>query len=167
MGLLNSLSNKLAKVGSWFAGLGILAMTALITFETVSRSLFQYSTLIADEVSGYLLVLTTYFGLAYVAQKDEFIRVSFFYDRIRGKYKRWLNFLIELSALAFALILTYYSFAFIFKSFILGSTSINISRTPLWIPQSCMGVGLLLLDLTLLIKTIKTYLSIVGGSKEE
>ena len=53
------------RFGAYLSALGMLVIVALISVEIGARSLFNSSTLIADEYSGYLMVTVVMLGLSY------------------------------------------------------------------------------------------------------
>jgi TRAP-type C4-dicarboxylate transport system permease small subunit len=125
-------------------------MTGLITVEVIGRSVFRVSTLVSDEMSGYLLVVLTFFGLADSLRSGSFIRVEFLYDRLSGSgARRWLDGALLLAALGYTGFLAYHFWAFVGESYRFGTTSVYFTRTPLWIPQLFMAAGTSLLLLTI------------------
>ncbi|MBI4587450.1 MAG: TRAP transporter small permease [Candidatus Rokubacteria bacterium] len=127
-----------------------MLMTALITVEVVGRSFFRVSTLVSDEMAGYLLVVLTFFGLADSLRSDSFIRVDLLYDRWGPRVKRGLDIILLLVALLYTALLAYYFWWFVGESYRFGTTSIYFTRTPLWIPQGLMAVGASMLILQIL-----------------
>ena len=63
-------------------------MMALITADVIARNVFRKSLLISDEVSGYLLVVMTFFGIAYSLRSGSLLRIEFILfalpKRLRG-----------------------------------------------------------------------------------
>ena len=143
-------ANRVAAGAAVVSGVAVVAMTALVTVEVVSRDLFNRSTLIADEMSGYLLVALTFLGLAPTLRGGGFIRIDTYHARLRGRARVALDLAIHVLALGYAVLLDWYLWQLAGDAWRLGTTSIQVSRTPLWIPQLCMAVGGLLLVLDLL-----------------
>ena len=141
---------RVAAAAGAVSGLAVVVMTALVTVEVVSRDLFNLSTLIADEMSGYLLVALTLLGLAPTLRGGGFIRIDTYRARVRGGGRRALELAIHLLALGYAGLLDWYLWRLAADAWRLGTTSIQVSRTPLWIPQACMALGGLLLVFELL-----------------
>ena len=148
--VLTAAADRVAAVAGVISGAAVVAMTALVTVEVLSRDLFGRSTLIADEMSGYLLVALTFLGLAPTLRGGGFIRIDTYRARLRGRGRLALEVAIHLLALGYAVLLDWYLWRLALDAWRLGSTSIQISRTPLWIPQACMAIGGLLLAFDLL-----------------
>ena len=143
-------ADRVAAVASAASGVAVVVMTALVTVEVLSRDLFNRSTLVADEMSGYLLVALTFLGLAPTLRGGGFIRIDTYHARLRGGARLALDLGIHVLALGYAALLDWYLWGLAWDAWRLGTTSIQVSRTPLWIPQVCMAGGGLLLVLDLL-----------------
>lgn len=127
------------------SAVAVVVMTGLIAVEVIGRSVFRVSTLVSDEMSGYLLVILTFFGLADSLRSESFIRVELVYDRFSERIRRWLDPALLVVALGYTGFLAYHFWGFVAQSYGFGSTSIYFTRTPLWIPQTFMAVGASLL----------------------
>ena len=134
------------------SGAAVVLMMGLVTFEVLLRTLANRSTLVADEMAGYLLVAMTFLGLAPSLRDGAFIRIDTYRDRLRGGARRLLDVGLVALALAYAAMVDWYLWGLLAESWRLGTTSIQVSRTPLWIPQAVMAVGGLLLVVELLLE---------------
>ena len=145
---------RLAAASAAVSGVLVVALMALVTVEVLARDLLNRSTLIADEMSGYLLVALTFIGLAPTLRGGGFIRIDTYRARLRGGARLALELAIHLLALGYAALLDWYLWGLAADAWRLGTTSIQVSRTPLWIPESCMALGGLLLVLDLLARLV-------------
>jgi TRAP-type C4-dicarboxylate transport system permease small subunit len=136
------------------SGAAVVGMMALVTFEVLLRTLANRSTLVADEMAGYLLVAMTFLGLAPSLRGGAFIRIDTYRDRLRGGARRALDVALVAVALAYAITVDWYLWDLLAGTWRLGTTSIQVSRTPLWIPQAVMAVGGLLLILELVVEMV-------------
>ena len=134
------------------SGAAVVLMMGLVTLEVLLRTLANRSTLLADEMAGYLLVAMTFLGLAPSLRGGAFIRIDTYRDRLRGPARRLLDVALVTVALAYAGTVDWYLWGLLADSWRLGTTSIQVSRTPLWIPQAVMAVGGLLLIVELLLE---------------
>lgn len=147
-------AGRVAAVAGVTSGLALVAMTVVVTIEVLSRDLFNVSTLVADEMSGYLLVAMTFVGLAPTLRGGGFIRIDTYRGRIAGHGRTALELAIHVLALGYAVVLDWYLWGLAAEAWRLGTTSIQISRTPLWMPQGLMAVGGLLLVFELLARLL-------------
>lgn len=136
------------------SGAAVVGMMALVTFEVLLRTFANRSTLVADEMAGYLLVAMTFLGLAPSLRGGAFIRIDTYRDRLRGGARRALDVALVAVALAYAITVDWYLWDLLAGTWRLGTTSIQVSRTPLWIPQAVMAVGGLLLILELVVEMV-------------
>jgi TRAP-type C4-dicarboxylate transport system permease small subunit len=132
---------RLCAVAMAVAGLAAVLMMALVTVEVIGRSFFNVSTLIADEMGSYLLVTLTFLGLAPTLRDGGFIRIDVYRARARGRARAVLDACIVVLAIGYTATLDWYLWGLAANSYRLGTTSIQVARTPLWIPQGIMAVG--------------------------
>jgi TRAP-type C4-dicarboxylate transport system permease small subunit len=144
----------LSKLGSWISGIAIMIMIFLITLEVVGRKLFGFSTLVADEFSGYLLVVITFMGAAYTLKMKGFTRMDVIYNRFKGRDRWVIDLVFSLVSLLFLIIVDYWLWVHIISSYRSRMTSISILQTPLYIPQLFMGIGVTFLVLEVVLELV-------------
>ena len=153
----------LTNLGLWTSGVAIILMILLITLEVAGRKLFGFSTLVADEFSGYLLVVTTFMGGAYTLKMKGFTRMEVIYNRFKGGGRCIVDLVFNLVSLLFLTIVDYWLWVHIASSYQSGLTSISIFQTPLYIPQLFMGIGVTFLGLEVILEIVALFL--VEGRK--
>ena len=153
-GTLAGVAAALRAAAMAVSGAAVVGMMALVTFEVLLRTFANRSTLVADEMAGYLLVAMTFLGLAPSLRGGAFIRIDTYRDRLRGGGRRLLDVALVAVALAYAVTVDWYLWSLLAGSWRLGTTSIQVSRTPLWIPQAVMAVGGLLLIVELVVEMV-------------
>jgi TRAP-type mannitol/chloroaromatic compound transport system permease small subunit len=119
----------------------LFLMGILITFEILSRAIFGYSTLVAEEISAYLLVLLLFMGLGYTLRTDGFLRVEFLFNRFPVKVQLVVELISSVLSMLYMVLLAYQSWLFVYESFDLGYRSIMPSGIRLWIPHLAIPVG--------------------------
>lgn len=157
MKVWNAFCNGLQRINKlllYFAVICIVTMTGLVTIEIIARTLFDKSTLIADEYTGYLLVAMTFFGGAYALSKGDFLRVDIIYSKFKGVNKRIMDIINGVIALIYITILTYFCYSLFLYSFKGHVVSIYFSQTPLFYPQSIMVLGSIMLLLQVITELI-------------
>ena len=140
---------KVNKLAGWLGGFCICAAALLIIAEIIIRSCFASTLYVADEFTGYLMAASSMLGLGYVEAVHGHIRMDLV-DLLREKFPkliRFLNYIAYIAAIIVALYLTWVSYKTFDQSFVNGSRSMQISETPLWIPQLFLPVGSALLFL--------------------
>lgn len=143
-------AEKLAQGGVIISCVGIALLTTLVLVEVFLRTLFSVSTMISDEMSGYLLAAIVFLSLGYTLSAKGLIRVDILYSRLRGGLKRAVNWIICLTAFGYALVLTFYLSKYAIYSYSKGVASVYFTATPLYIPQAMVAIGAVLLCLVIL-----------------
>lgn len=148
--VVGRLADLIAAGARRVAMLATLLMAALIVVEVGGRGLLRTSTLVADEMAGYLLVVLASFGLADSFASGSFIRVTLLGDRLPRPVRRRLESLLLVAALAYTAFLAYHLWSFTVSSYVEQTRSVDFSRTPLWIPRAFMAAGVSALALQIL-----------------
>jgi TRAP-type C4-dicarboxylate transport system permease small subunit len=148
----------LTNLGLWTSGVAVIFMVFLITLEVVGRKLFGFSTLVADEFSSYLLVVTTFMGAAYTLKMKGFTRMEVIYNRFRGRGRWIIDLVFSLVSLIFLIIICYWLWVHITSSYRSRLTSISILQTPLFIPQLFMGIGVSFLLFEVVLEIVNLFL---------
>ena len=128
--------NKLNKLYLYSGYLSAFFMV-LIAMTIVAQILGRFVNITVDstETAGFSLAALTFFGLSYTFHSGEHIRVTLF-TRLLGKKVRRYQ---ELFSLSFCIIitsyLTYWSWDFVYFSFIFDDISPGLLAIPFWIPR--------------------------------
>jgi TRAP-type C4-dicarboxylate transport system permease small subunit len=155
------LAGKLNRGAAALASAALLGMVGLITLQVILRKFFNSPIEYTDEVSGYLLVAVTLFGLSYAMEKGDHIRVDMGIDRLPSRVLRWLRICWCLIGIVFSLLLAFETAAYAIESARLGSVSID-SQTLMWPIQALLPAGFGLLALELLAQLF----DVVAGKPE-
>ncbi|WP_172399591.1 TRAP transporter small permease subunit [Geothermobacter hydrogeniphilus] len=147
--------DRCSRIGACLSALCMLLIVGLVATEVALRTLAGRSTLVADEYSGYLMVATVLFGLAYTLASDGHIRITILTGRLPEKPQRWFESLAALLALLLCLYLFRHACVMVYDTWSLGMTADSIAETPLWIPQLSLLAGLALLCLQLLAEMLR------------
>lgn len=127
------------------AAVCLAAMLALMLVEIGMRTFAGSSTLIADEYSGYALVALAFFGMAGAFRGGHHVRLSLGIDAVGKRSARggaYVELICVIVVVAFVAVLLLYAGQMTWQSYSRGTLAATISRTPLWIPQLLMVIGL-------------------------
>lgn len=156
---LSGVANALSTVGAVLAGIVFVGMSLLVVVDVVLRNTIGRSTLIASEYSGYALAAMTYLSLAFTFREGAHIRITFVHDRLPPAIRRPAEVLL----VAFAAVVTFVGVLsvreMVATSFERGTIAYTVARTPLWIPQGIVLIGLALL----LVQLIAYGLAVATG----
>jgi TRAP-type C4-dicarboxylate transport system permease small subunit len=126
------------------AGFFLVAIAALSLAQIVGRELGLGASSF-DEFAGWCLAASSFLGLAWTFREDEHIRMTLVVHLARGGARRTL----EITTLAVAAFLVgtfaWYACDMTLTSYRLGDVSQGLVPAPLWIPQSGMALGLVVL----------------------
>lgn len=124
-----------------------LALAVVVTVETISRKLFDFSIQGADELGGYALAVgsTIAFSLALMGRNH--IRVDVFHERFSKGAKAALNWLSIVSMAAFGAFIAWVAFKVLADTLAYHSTAQTPWATPLIVPQGVWYAGLVVFAL--------------------
>ncbi|WP_447894079.1 TRAP transporter small permease [Vreelandella sp. GE22] len=155
--LMEKASKLLNRAGAAIAVALIIYMFGHIILEIVMRLLGR-STFILDEYIGYAVATMAFLGLPYVLEKGGLIRVSLLMERI-PEPKRWpLELFSSLVTAGCFLWLSTFWLQNVQRSYQRGVVSETLAETPIWLPEGAILIGMWLISLTLLVRSLKIVL---------
>lgn len=131
-------------LGAVLSGLSVVVIVVLVLGEVVAREAFKTSFQVSVEYSTYLLVSATFFGLAYTQRAGQMIFVGLVYDTTTGLTRAWMDLARSVIAVVFGGMMTWYVAKFTYYSYSLEQVSMTVARTPLYLPQLTMVLGMFL-----------------------
>lgn len=155
LSFLEKLSDKLSKLGAYLASVLFLMLVALIMTEIIGRTFFDYSTMIADEYSGYFYLAAVFFGFAYTFTHKAHIRITLLSAKMRPSFQRYIDIFAGIMVSAILGFSLYYVWFFMLDSKEMEMLSENVSETPLYLTQIPMVIGLVFFTLVAVVFTLK------------
>jgi TRAP-type C4-dicarboxylate transport system permease small subunit len=140
---------RLSGIGSWIAAACVLMIMGLISVEVVMRY-FGKSTMVSDEISGYLYAAIVFFGLAETLRCKAFIRLESVYDRMRGRVALAARWLCVLITMGYVSVLLGDAIRDVHYLYTTDVRSDSLLRTPLFLAHAVMVIGWSMLLLQLL-----------------
>lgn len=137
----SAFADRLAEWGGAISGGALVLLCVLVTTEILARNVLNRSTMIADEISGYLNVAVVFFGLAYTIKHDGLIRVELVYKRFRGITKAIADWYGVIASLVYSGIILLFMSQYAFYAFKNDIRSAEITETPQFIPQLSVVLG--------------------------
>lgn len=128
------------------AALCLLMIMVIIVAQMVARWIgtpFPGS----SEYAGYFMAASSFLAFAYALNKGAHIRVSLFITAL-GKHRFWGELWCMVIASAAATYLAYYAVRGVELSLKFNDISQGQDATPLWIPQSVVAFGAILLAIS-------------------
>jgi TRAP-type C4-dicarboxylate transport system permease small subunit len=119
----------------------LIVMLVVIGVDILTRSLFNFSFEISDELGGYMLVVIAFVSLPVCQISDSFHHVELVQSRLSPFGRTVSHVIFDVLSLAFCVLLLWQLTRFELSSFRFGDRAPTYLATPLWIPQSAMMLG--------------------------
>ena len=154
-----NLSEKIIKYSGYCSSGLFILIGFIVSFEVIARYIFNEPTIWVNEASRFLQIWATYLALTYTFHKKDFIRITFFYDRLNDKGKKILDFISFLFIISFSLIVVYYGWLIAYDSLETGRTSATILDVPSFYTE-------LAIPLCFLFLVIRVFAEIIAFIKD-
>ena len=148
MAALRRSLDRLYLAAGALAGLFLAAIGVLVLLSIVTRLLGIYVAGLTD-YAGYAMAASSFLALAYTFGRGGHIRVELFLAKLSGRRRRWAELWCLAAGTFLAGYLAWFSVKMVRVSHMLGDVSESADATPLWIPQSAMALGAVLLAVAL------------------
>jgi TRAP-type C4-dicarboxylate transport system permease small subunit len=145
MGLVQTSIKKCNAALGLVSGLGVLAMGLILAYEVVTRYFFNAPTIWAQETATYLYMWTMLAAASYTLQEGKHVHVDLLTERLPLRAKMLAEIVTSAIGLCFCAIVTIQAYQMIAATVHFGKVSATPLRVPLWIPQSALFIGFLLL----------------------
>jgi TRAP-type C4-dicarboxylate transport system permease small subunit len=151
--------DMLARIGGHLGAACLFALTALILAEIGSRNLLNHNLRFAWEYSSYLMGAGFLFGAAVTLRAGGHIRVTVLLAQLGPAGKRIIEIVAAAGGTALTVFLAWSLLRFTMRAYEAGQTSIS-SNTLLWIPQSLVVAGAVMLALQMIARLIQALLDL-------
>lgn len=164
------LTNSIDQVCRWAADMACIClglMVLVLCVEIIARGFSASSPLSTWEFAGYLQAAVVMLGAGYTLQTGGHIRVNLLMARLGEKGMRVLDILCSVLGLAVMAVICWALVDVFWSSLQTGRRSYFVSATPLWIPQSVLVLGSVLLTLQFGARALKGVLGLPVEHDEE
>jgi TRAP-type C4-dicarboxylate transport system permease small subunit len=127
------------------SGLGVLAMGLILGYEVVLRYFFNAPTIWAQETATYLYMWTMLAAASYTLQEGKHVHVDLLVERVPPRARHLLAVATGAIGTVFCAIVAIQAYEMIAATVRFGKVSATPLRVPLWIPQSALLLGFVLL----------------------
>lgn len=148
------LFDGLIRVGAYIAGGLIIITTVMIFYEVILRSFFHKPTSWATELSIYAIIGSAFLGSAYAVRSYSHITVDLLINNVNDRWKTIFAYISNSLGLLFSIILTYYGYLHVMKTYELGVTSASLLRIPMYLPELFIPIGGTLLCIAFILQII-------------
>ena len=119
----------------------VIVMLVVIGVDILTRSLFNFSFEISDELGGYMLVVISFVSLPVCQISDSFHHVELIQSRLSPFGRAVSQIIFDVLSLVFSALLLWQLTRFELSSFRFDDRAPTYLATPLWIPQIAMMLG--------------------------
>jgi TRAP-type C4-dicarboxylate transport system permease small subunit len=163
MDRLYELADRVSRGATWFSG-GLLLLSALlISVDVFGRKIFGVSMGGSDEIGGYVLAISTSWGLSFALIRRANIRIDALYSRLAPPVTAWLDLVALVLMGLFMSFVTWFSAQLWLSSVDMGSTANTPLQTPLLIPQGLWVAGFLVFLLVLAVLLARVIILLARG----
>ena len=138
-------TDRFYTLSAYICGALLLLLALFITYQVVARKVGFIMAEGTDQNSGYVMVFAITWGFCYALRTGGHVRIDVLLP-LMSKRVRWLADWTALGSIAaLACITAWRVWADVIISYDLPAFSLSYPRTPLWIPQTVLGIGISLL----------------------
>jgi len=119
-------------------------ISSLTTGSAIGLSIPSYA-----DFTGFFLAAASFFALAFTLREGGHIRVTLFIQHTSTKFRRIIEFWCIGLASAVSIYFSWYAWLLVVEAFEYNDLSSGMIPVPLWIPQSAMLAGLVVLSIAL------------------
>jgi TRAP-type C4-dicarboxylate transport system permease small subunit len=131
----------------------LVVMLVLIAVDIVTRSVFNFSFEVSDEVGGYMLVVICFLSLSPCHVNGSFHQVEFVQAQLSPRARSISQLVFGLLSLAACGLLAWQFIRLEMSSWRFGDVTPSYLSTPLWLPRLPMALGMIALGFSL-VRTI-------------
>ena len=111
------------------------------------------------QLAGYAFAAASFLGLGYTFRTDGHIRVSVLIRSVSTRGRFWLEAWCLCVACLVSLFLSWSTVIYVYDSLYFGDVSPGALAVPLWIPQSAMAFGLIVLSVAIMDRAVEFALA--------
>ena len=144
------------KILEWlYTGSGVLAgifliLIAVLSLAQISGRMLGFDAYSFDDFAGFCMAASSFLGLAHTYRRNEHIRVALLIDRFSGGTRRALETLCLGASALLICFFAWYATDMAWTSHVINDVSQGLVAVPLWLPQSGMALGLVIMAVALI-----------------
>tara|TARA_B100000886_G_scaffold201750_1_gene139344 strand:- start:305 stop:790 length:486 start_codon:yes stop_codon:yes gene_type:complete len=153
---INNYLEKIYKFSGYIAALFLLFIAVFILLGVLSR-IFGFYIRGLSEYSGYCMAASTFFALAYTFSEGGHIRITLFLEKLNNKFRKIFEIWCLLTATIFSGYLAFYFIKMLVISYKFKERSEGADEILIWIPQSPLALGSLILFVCIFHHLLKCF----------
>lgn len=157
--LLDRGCEELAVIGGWM----LVAAALFVSSEVIGRKFFQVSLDGANEISGYVVAITSAWAFSYTLVQRAHIRIDAVYGRVSARAAALIDVMSAVTLAIFALMLVWFSFRLLEFAWVNNTRANTPLQTPQWIPLLLWYAGLVLFLVMSVIQSLRSGRLLLAG----
>ncbi len=153
-GILATLDSVVGRIEAWTLGWSILALAGFTVANVIGRFVFDRSIYFMEELSEFLMVLITFFGLGYVTRMGRHIRMTALYDQLPPRARKLLMIVIAAVTAAVMLVLAWYALEYVQRTAARGKVTPAL-QVPLYLAYIPVVLGFTLSGVQYLLTVLR------------
>jgi TRAP-type C4-dicarboxylate transport system permease small subunit len=122
-------------------GAMLIASAIYVSADLIARKVLNLSLVGANEISGYVLAVSTAWAFSYALLKRSHIRIDVFYQYLPRHWRAAIDVMAIAALAGFAAIFVWYANRYFLQVWERGTRSITSLALPLWIPMLAWYAG--------------------------
>ena len=155
---INFYLKKIYKFSGYIAAL-FLILIAIFILIGISSRIFGFYIRGLSEYSGYCMAASTFFALAYTFGEGGHIRITLFIEKLNKKLRKIFEIWCLSIASIFSGYLAFYFVKMLIISFKFEERSEGADEILIWIPQSSLAIGSIILFVCILHNLLKYFIN--------
>jgi TRAP-type C4-dicarboxylate transport system permease small subunit len=162
---LNRIADGLSRTFELIAETALVVLLLLVAHEVFLRYVFNAPTQYSVELSEYLLVLLSFFSIAYVLQRDRHVRVTFVRELLPPRGRAAADLVAYALLVGYGAVLIYYGGEMSLTAFQGDDRSSSLVSFPLFIPYALIPLGALALALQAAVQVADAVRRLRAGAR--
>ena len=157
MNKINFCLEKIYKFSGHLAAIFLIFIAIFILLGIFSR-IFSFYIRGLSEYSGYCMAASTFFALAYTFREGGHIRITLFLEKLNNKFRKIFEIWCLFVATIFSGYMAYFFSKMLVVSYRFKERSEGADEILIWIPQTPLAVGSIILFICIFHNLLKSFL---------
>ena len=141
--MTKKLDKVISKLEEYVLSYSVIIMAILLIINVIMRTIFNRSLTFSEEIGQALLIIISFFGIAYCGKKGRHITMSMVFDMVDNKKKKLFMYMISLLSAIAMLFITYLGYKYVLSTKNLARMTPAL-RIPIHYIYAFVPLGLLL-----------------------
>jgi len=158
----NSKTSLFRKLDVILASVCLTAMILIVLCQIILRNFFHGGLSFGDDLVRHLVLWVVFLGAGIAARENRHIKIDVLAVYFPARVNRYIDALVAFFSTGVCLVLSYAAFKFVQEEFGSGFT-MNMFNMPVWVMQTIIPAGYLIITVHLAISGITSFLNKVKG----